>query len=95
MSSSSLEQPKKSSSVLEKLGQRFNTIKDDIADNLERIKQSHSSTVSNQVHFINRTASASDDSLIIEKRAPSPTVETSRRLPSTSKSIVHRLTEFR
>lgn len=67
MSTTNNDQPKKSSSVLEKLGQKFSTIKVDIADNIERRKQLHN----NQVHFITRP-NQSEESLVIEKRPPTP-----------------------
>jgi hypothetical protein len=74
----STDPPKKSNSVLGKLGQRFNTIKEDIADNIERRKQLYNNPINNQVHFTNR-ANATEDSLIIEKRPPTPTETNQRR----------------
>ncbi|CAF1252034.1 unnamed protein product [Rotaria sordida] len=62
---------KKSSSVFEKLGQRINTIKEDIADNIERRKQSHINANNNQIHFITRP-NQSEDSLTIEKKSSTP-----------------------
>ena len=82
MSASSHDQPKKSSSVLDKLGQRFTTIKEDIADNLER-RKTYNSVTSNQVHFTTRTH-ASEDSLVIEKKPPSPPELRQRQISSES-----------
>ena len=86
MSAGSHETPKKSSSVLEKLGQKISNIREDIADNLERRKQSYNQTNSNQVHFITRTQT-SEDSLVIEKKPPTPP-EIRQRQPS-GKQRVH------
>jgi 23S rRNA maturation-related 3'-5' exoribonuclease YhaM len=70
MSATSQDQPKKSTSIFfEKLGQKFSTIKDDIADNIERRKQSYNSH--NQVHFTR--SNQSEESLVIEKKPPTPT----------------------
>ncbi len=76
----STDPPKKSSSVLGKLGQRINTIKEELSDNIERRKQLYNNPINNQVHFNNR-ANASENSLVIEKRPPTPT-ETNQRRPS-------------
>lgn len=46
MTSLNSEAQKKSSSVLEKLGQKISNIKEDITDNIERRRQSHSSQMS-------------------------------------------------
>jgi hypothetical protein len=78
MSSLSQDSHKKSSSVLEKLGQKISNIKEDIADNIERRKQSHSNINTNQIHFTTRTNMA-DESLIIEKKPPTPPENDSRR----------------
>jgi len=80
MSTASPDQPKKSSSVFEKLGQRITNIKEDIADEIERRKQLYNNANNNQVHFTTRTNQA-EDSLIIEKKAPIQT-EIRQRLPS-------------
>ena len=56
MTSINSESQKKSSSVLEKLGQKISNIKEDIADNIERRRQSHSS----QMSFSNRTSMTED-----------------------------------
>lgn len=76
MSTSNTDQAKRSS-VLEKLGQKINTIKEDIADNLERRKQSYNNIHNNQIHFIPR-ANQLEDSLVIEKKSSTP-VEPRRR----------------
>jgi hypothetical protein len=74
MSKNNLDQPKKSSSFfLEKLGQKISTIKVDIADEFERRKQLYNQASSNQVHFTRTSTNESEDSLIIEKKPPSPT----------------------
>lgn len=88
MSGANPEQPKKSSSMFEKLGQRINTIKGDLADNLERRKQLYNNANNNQVHFSNR-ANQDEDSLVIEKKVSAP-IEVRQRLPS-SKSFHDRL----
>ena len=85
MSASQDPPPKKSSSVFEKLGHKFTLIREDIADNIERIKQS-STQVNNQVHFITKTQT-SDDSLIIEKKPPTPP-ETRQRRPSSNAFLI-------
>jgi hypothetical protein len=61
----------KKNSVLEKLGQKISNIKEDIADNIERRKQSHSNNNSNQTHSTTRT-NMTDESLFIEKKPPTP-----------------------
>jgi hypothetical protein len=71
MSTPSHDHPKKSGSVLEKIGQRITNIKEDIADNIERRKQSYNCANINQVHFIPRTHTT-DDSLVFEKKPPTP-----------------------
>lgn len=69
MSNSHTESQKKSGSVLEKFGQKITNLKEEIADNIERRRFSHSSTSSNQSYSSNRT----DESLVNEKKqAPSP-----------------------
>ncbi|UJR09422.1 hypothetical protein I4U23_013663 [Adineta vaga] len=81
MSTPNQDQPKKSSSFfLEKLGQRINNFKDDIADNIERRKQSYNNANNNQVHFTTR-ANQADETLVIEKK-PSTPIEVRQRLPS-------------
>ncbi|CAF3358880.1 unnamed protein product [Rotaria sp. Silwood1] len=63
---------KKSTSVLEKLGQKFSNIKEDIADNIERRKHSHNNNNNNnnnQIHSTTRT-NMTDESLVIEKKPP-------------------------
>ncbi len=60
--------------MFEKLGQRFTTIKDDIADiadTIERRRQLYNHPINNQVHFITRP-NEPEDSLIIEKSPPTP-----------------------
>jgi hypothetical protein len=71
-------------SVLDKIGQKITNIKEDIADNIERRKQSHSNISTNQVHFASRT-SMTDESSVIEKKPPTPP-ESHLRRPSTSKN---------
>jgi hypothetical protein len=83
MSTNNPDQSKKSSSVFEKLGQKISIIKDDIADNIERRKQLYTSASNNQVHFTTRT-NTTEDSLVIEKRPPTPT-ETHHRHASGKK----------
>jgi hypothetical protein len=85
MSTTNPDQPKKTGSVFEKLGQRFTTIKDDIADNIERRKQLYNTVTNNQVHFIPRTNQA-EDSLTIEKRPPTPPEVHQRR--ASGKDII-------
>jgi len=70
MSANNPDQPKKNS-MFEKFGQKFTTIKDDIADNIERRRQLYNHPINNQVHFITRP-NESEDSLIIEKSPPTP-----------------------
>ncbi len=67
MSSSNFESHKKSGSVLEKLGQKISNLKEDIVDNLERRRQSHSSSHASQSRL-----SMTDDSSFIEKKPPTP-----------------------
>lgn len=81
MSAGSHDTPKKSSSVLEKLGQKITNIREDIADNLERRKQSYNHANSNQVHFTTRTHT-SEDSLVIEKKPATPPPEIRQRQAS-------------
>ncbi len=84
----STDLPKKTSSVLGKLGQRFNTIKEDIADNIERRKQLYNNPINNQVHFTNRSNdNASEHSLVIEKRPPTPPETNQRRASGKNKRI--------
>jgi hypothetical protein len=74
MSAINPDQPKKNSSMFEKLGQRFTTIKGDIvdiADTIERRRQLYNHPINNQVHFITRP-NEPEDSLIIEKSPPTP-----------------------
>lgn len=71
MSSLNQESQKKSSNVLEKLGKRVSNIKEDIVDNIERRRQSHGNINSTQTHITNRT-SMTDESLIIDKKPPTP-----------------------
>ncbi|CAF0783760.1 unnamed protein product [Adineta ricciae] len=81
MSTTNPDQPKKSPSIfLEKLGQRINNFKEDIAENIERRKQSHNNTNNNQVHFTR--ANLADDALVIERK-PSAPIEVRQRLPSS------------
>ena len=75
------ESHKKPSGVLEKLGQKFTNIKEDIADNIERRRQSHSSTSGNQTHLTSRI-NVTDESLLIEKKPPTPP-ESHPRQPSS------------
>ncbi len=72
------------SSVLDKIGQKITNIKEDIADNIERRKQSHSNTNTNQMHSSSRT-NMTDESLVIEKKPPTPP-ESHLRRPSNSKN---------
>jgi len=65
------ESHKKSSRVLEKLGQKITNIKEDIADNIERRRHSHINTNVNQMHFTSRT-NMIDESSVIEKKPPTP-----------------------
>ncbi len=62
---------KKNSSVFERFGQKLSTIKDDIADNIERRKQLYNNPINNQVHFTTRT-NQTEDSLTIEKKPSAP-----------------------
>jgi hypothetical protein len=71
MSSHSHDSNKKNSSVLDKIGQKISNIKEDIADNIERRKQSHNNINANQTHFTTR-ANMIDESLVIEKKPPTP-----------------------
>jgi hypothetical protein len=71
MSNSSQDSHKKTSSVLERLGQKITNIKEDITDNLERRRQSQSTINSNQIHYTTRT-NMLDDSLNFEKKPPTP-----------------------
>lgn len=71
MSSHNSDPQKKTGRVLEKLGQKISNIKEDIADNIERRRQSHNNMNTNPVHFTSRT-NMTDDSLIIEKKPPTP-----------------------
>jgi hypothetical protein len=80
MSAPSQDQPKKSSSVFEKLGQKISTMKVDIADEIERRKQLYNTPTHNQVHFVPRS-NQSEDSLVIEKKPPTPP-EVPQRQPS-------------
>ncbi|CAF3707118.1 unnamed protein product [Rotaria socialis] len=61
----------KKSSVLEKLGQKITTFKEDVVDNFERRKQSQNKTIHSQIHFITHT-DQSEDSLVIEKKSSAP-----------------------
>jgi hypothetical protein len=61
----------KKNRVLEKLGQKISNIKEDIADNIERRRQSHNNINSNQIHSTTRT-SMTDESLATEKKPPTP-----------------------
>jgi hypothetical protein len=78
------ESHKKASGVLEKLGQKFTNIKEDIADNIERRRQSHINASGNQIHATSRI-NVTDESLLIEKKPPTPP-ESQPRQPS-SKNI--------
>ncbi|CAF1297314.1 unnamed protein product [Adineta ricciae] len=73
MSSSSNDSHRKStSSVLEKLGQKITNIKEDIADNIERRRLSHSNISASQMQQVSR-ANVTDDGSIDEKKASTPT----------------------
>ena len=89
MSASNHESHKKSGSVLEKLGHKISTIKEDIADNLERRKLSQSSTHGNSVHFTSRTH-ASEDSLSMDKKPPTPPETHVRRTSGKSRKYAAR-----
>ncbi|CAF3002092.1 unnamed protein product [Rotaria sp. Silwood2] len=82
------DHPKKSS-VFEKLGQKITTIKEDIADNIERRKQSHSNANNNQIHFITRP-NQSEESLIIEKKSSTPIEIRQRHASGDDGSITER-----
>jgi hypothetical protein len=71
MNSLNNESHKKSSRVLEKIGQKISNIKEDIADNIERRRQMHSHANGNQMHFTSRTNTI-DESLVIEKKPSTP-----------------------
>jgi hypothetical protein len=83
MSNTNHESHKKSSRVLEKLGQKISHLKEDIVDNIERRRQSHSTINSNQVNYTSRTSMA-DDSSVFEKKPPTPPAAHVRR-PSGKK----------
>ncbi|CAF1200450.1 unnamed protein product [Adineta steineri] len=72
MSNINNDSHKKNSRVLEKLGQKITNFKEDIADNIERRRQSHNSINSNQIHYTSKV-NMSDDSLVNEKKPPTPT----------------------
>ena len=73
MSSSSNDSHRKStSSVLEKLGQKITNIKEDIADNIERRRLSHSNISASQMQQVSR-ANVIDDASIDEKKPSTPT----------------------
>jgi hypothetical protein len=76
MSNLNQDSSKKSSSVLEKLGQKITNIKEDIADNIERRKQSHTNT--NPIQLTTRT-NMTDESSIIEKKPLTPPENNHRR----------------
>ena len=72
------------SSVFDKIGHKITTIKEDIADNIERRKQSLNNLTTNRTHSTSRT-NMTDESLVIEKKPPTPP-ESHLRRPSTSKN---------
>lgn len=74
MSSINHDSHKKSTSVLEKLGQKISNIKEDIADNIERRKHSHSNVHNNQTHVIPRT-NMSDEPLMAEQKSSTSSFE--------------------
>ncbi|CAF4347672.1 unnamed protein product [Rotaria magnacalcarata] len=67
MSKTNNDSHKKSTSVLEKLGQKITNIKTDIADNIERRKNLHNTVSTNQIHCTTRPA-ATDEPLATEKK---------------------------
>jgi hypothetical protein len=81
MSGLSHDSHKKSSRVLEKIGQKISNIKEDIADNIERRRQSHNNINTNQVHFTTRT-NMTDESLVIDKKPSTPPDSQQRRISS-------------
>lgn len=66
MSNTNNDSHKKSTTVLEKLGQKITNFKEDIADNIERLK--HNNSNHNQTHSAIRST-GSDESVVIEKKS--------------------------
>ena len=84
----SADLPKKTSSVLGKLGQKFNTIKEDIADNFERRKQSYNNPTNNHIQFTYRpNVNDTEHAVVIEKRPPTPPETSQRRASGETKRI--------
>ena len=81
----STDTPKKTGSVFEKLNERFNTLKEDITENLERRKNLYS----NQVHFTHRSNNTAEDALVIEKRPPTPPETRQRHASGKKNSMIY------
>lgn len=65
------ESHRKNSGVLEKLGQKITTMKEDLVDNMERRRHSHHNLTANRMHSSSRT-NMTDESLVIEKKPSTP-----------------------
>lgn len=75
------ESHRKNSGVLDKLGQKITTLKEDFVDNMERRRHSHSNHSPHSTSRSNMT----DESLIVEHKPPTPPEHHRPRQPSGKK----------